>query len=279
MKNIAKTVVAIAAVCSVASPLQAAEGVLMLEKTVAGATTRSSMIQIERDRMRAELTGPTGDVQIVVFDGPGQVLRIISVPRKSYVEMTKADADRMAAQSAAVLAAIKEKIANMPPEERGKVEALMPQFGMAGGGLLAKPEYRRAGTDKVGRWACDKYEGFRNGKKVSEICTVEPKALGLTEADFDVTKQVASFFEKMLPQGGDQLVGIGRIETQGFAGIPIRRAAYDGDNVLSISEVTEVKRGNFAASTYEVPEGFQKQTIGRGAGGRQAGAPGAPGTP
>jgi hypothetical protein len=279
MKNIAKTVVAIAAVCSVASPLQAAEGVLMLEKTVAGATTRSSMIQIERDRMRAELTGPTGDVQIVVFDGPGQVLRIISVPRKSYVEMTKADADRMAAQSAAVLAAIKEKIANMPPEERGKVEALMPQFGMAGGGLLAKPEYRRAGTDKVGRWACDKYEGFRNGKKVSEICTVEPKALGLTEADFDVTKQVASFFEKMLPQGGDQLVGIGRIETQGFAGIPIRRAAYDGDKVLSISEVTEVKRGNFAASTYEVPEGFQKQTMGRGAGGRQAGAPGAPGAP
>jgi hypothetical protein len=279
MKNIAKTVVAIAAVCSVASPLQAAEGVLMLEKTVAGATTRSSMIQIERDRMRAELTGPTGDVQIVVFDGPGQVLRIISVPRKSYVEMTKADADRMAAQSAAVLAAIKEKIANMPPEERGKVEALMPQFGMAGGGLLAKPEYRRAGTDKVGRWACDKYEGFRNGKKVSEICTVEPKALGLTEADFDVTKQVASFFEKMLPQGGDQLVGIGRIETQGFAGILIRRAAYDGDKVLSISEVTEVKRGNFAASTYEVPEGFQKQTMGRGAGGRQAGAPGAPGAP
>ncbi len=128
-----------------------------------------------------------------------------------------------------------------------------------------RPEYRRAGSDKVGKWACDKYEGFRNGKKVSEVCTVEPKALGLTEADFDVTKQVASFFEKMLPQGVDQLVGIGKVETQGFAGIPIRRAAYDGDKVLSISEVTDVKRENFAASTYEVPAGFQKQTMGRGA--------------
>ena len=274
-----KCIVALAAVCSVASPLQAAEGVLMLEETVSGANTRSSMIQIERDRMRAELTGTTGEVQIVVFDGPQQVLRIISVPRKSYVEMTKADADRMAAQSAAVLAAIKEKVANMPAEERGKMEALMSQFGMAGGGLLAKPEYHRAGSDKVGKWACDKYEGFRNNKKVSEVCTVEPKALGLTEADFEVTKQVASFFEKILPQGGDQFVGIGRVETHGFAGIPIRRAAYDGDKVLSTSEVTDVKRGNFAASTYEVPEGFKKQMMGRGAGGRQAGAPGAPGAP
>ena len=279
MNKIAKTIVAVAAVCGVSSPLQAAEGVLMLEKTVSGTTTRSSQIQVERDRMRAELTGPTGEVQIVVFDGPQQVLRMISVPRKSYSEMTKADADRMGAQLAAAMAAMKEKMASMPPEQRAKMEALMAQLGTGPAGTPVRPEYRRAGSDKVGKWACDKYEGFRNGKKVSEVCTVEPKALGLTEADFDVTKQVASFFEKMLPPGGEQLVGIGRIEKQGFAGIPIRRAAYDGDKVLSISEVTDVKRENFAASTYEVPEGFQKQTMGRGAGGRQAGPPSAPGAP
>jgi len=259
------------------SPLQAAEGILILEKTVAGSSTRSSQIQIERDRMRAELTGAAGEVQIVVFDGPGQVLRIISVPRKSYSEMTKADADRMGAQVAAAMAVMKDKIANMPPEQRAKMEAMISQVGggPAGpvGGPGGRPEYRRAGSDKVGKWACDKYEGFRNGKKISEVCTVEPKALGLTEADFDVTKQVAAFFEKMLPQGVDQLVGVGRVETQGFAGIPIRRAAYDGDTVVSISEVTDVRRENFAASTYEVPAGFQKQTMGRGAGGRQAGTP------
>lgn len=274
MHSIAKTIVSVAAVCSVSSPLQAAEGVLILEKTVVGSNTRSSEIQIEHDRMRAEMTGPTGDVQIVVFDGPQQVLRLISMPRKSYSEMTKADADRIGAQMATAMAVMKDKIANMPPEQRAKWEALMSQVGAGPVGAAGgRPEYRRAGSDKVGKWACDKYEGFRNGKKVSEVCTVEPKALGLTEADFDVTKQVASFFEKMLPQGSDQLVGVGRIETQGFAGIPIRRAAFDGDKVLSLSEVTDVKRGNFAASTYEVPEGFQKQTMGRGAGGRQAGAP------
>jgi len=276
MNNTAKTIVAIAALCAVASPLQAAEGVLILEKTVMGTNTRSTQIQIERDRMRAELTGTGGEVQIVVFDGSEQVLRLISMPRKSYSEMTKADADRMGAQLAAAMAAMKDKIASMPPEQRAKVEALMSQLGAPGpvGGPGGRPEYRRAGSDKVGKWACDKYEGFRNGKKVSEVCTVDPKVLGLTESDFDVTKQVASFFEKMLPQGVDQLVGVGRVDTQGFAGIPIRRIAYDGDKVVTISEVTDVKRDNFAASTYEVPAGFQKQAIGRGIGvGRSAGAP------
>ena len=132
MSNIAKTIVALAIVCSVASPLQAAEGILIVEKTVVGSSTRSSQVQIERERMRAEMTSPSGDVQVVVFDGPEQVLRIISVPRKSYSEMTKADADRMGAQLAAAMAAMKDKIATMPPEQRAKMEALMSQLGTAG---------------------------------------------------------------------------------------------------------------------------------------------------
>ena len=60
MSNIAKTIVALAAVCGVASPLQAAEGILIVEKTVTGSSTRSSQVQIERERMRAEMTEPLG---------------------------------------------------------------------------------------------------------------------------------------------------------------------------------------------------------------------------
>ena len=274
MNSIAKTTAALLAICCAASPVQAAEGFLIVEKTVTGTATRTSQIQIEHDRMRAEMTGPAGETQVVVFDGPQQVLRIISVDRKAYSEMTKADADRMGAQVAATMAAMKDKIASMPPEQRAKVEALMSRLGGAApaGAPGGRPEYRRAGTDKVGKWTCDKYEGFRSGEKVAEVCTVEPKALGLAEADFDVTKQVGAFFEKMLPQGVDQIVGVGKLETQGFAGIPIRRITYNGGKVQSASEVTDVRRDNFAASTYDPPAGFQKQALVRGGPGRQ-GAP------
>jgi hypothetical protein len=261
----AKAAVAIAAVCSMASSLQAAEGFLMVETTVAGPVTRTSRVQLEPGRMRTEMTGPAGEKQIIVFDGTQQVLRMISVDKKSYTEMTKADADRAGEQVGAALAAMNEKLAKMPPEQQAKLKEMLARQGGAarGAGATAKPEYRRAGTDKVGKWTCDKYEGFRNGEKVSELCTVDPKTLGLTPADFEVSKQVAAFFRAMLPQGEDQLVGIGTIETQGFAGVPVRRIRYNGGKVQATSEVTEARRDTFDAASYEVPAGFQKQALGR----------------
>ena len=263
MHIIAKTVVAVVVAGSCASPLQAAEGVLIVERTVAGATTRTSQMQIERDRMRAEMTGPNGET-IVVFDGPQQVMRMISVDRKTYTEMTKADADRMGAQVGAAMAGMKEKLASMPPEQRAKVEAMMARIGGAGAVTgAAKPEYRRAGSDKVGKWTCEKYEGFRNGEKISEVCTVDPKVLGLTMADFEISKQVGAFFEKILPQAADQLFAMGTPEAQGFSGVPVRRINFSGGNVQSTSELTDVRRQTFPESSYDVPAGFQKQTMGR----------------
>jgi hypothetical protein len=263
MKFTARVIVAIVVVCAFASPLRAAEGFLMVEKTVMATGTRTSQVQIEHDRMRAEMTGSGGDTQIVIFDGPQQVLRVISVGRKTYTEMTKADIDRMGSQLSSAMAGMKEKIAQMPPEQRAQAEAAMARLGGPGAGAAvpSKPEYRRVGTDKVANWTCDKYEGFRNGEKIAEVCTVEPKALGFTAADFEIGKQVAAFFKQMLPMSDEQLIGIGTIEAQGFSGIPVRRVRYNAGKVLATSEVTSVTRETFAASTYEVPEGFQKQTI------------------
>lgn len=259
----AAAALAVAGFC--ASPLHAAEGVLIVERTVAGDTTRTSQMQIERERMRAEMTAPSGGTQIVIFDGPQQVMRMISVDRKTYTEMTKADADRMGAQVGAAMAGMKEKLASLPPEQRAKMEAMMARVGGAGAmmGGAAKPEYRRAGTDKAGKWTCDKYEGFRNGEKISEVCTVDPKALGLTMADFEISKQVAAFFEKMLPQAADQIFAMGTPEAQGFSGVPVRRINYSGGKVQSTSELTDVRRQTFPDSSYDVPAGFQKQTMGR----------------
>ena len=263
MSIITRCAIAAVAVAGFASPLLAAEGLLLVEKTVTGTTTRNSQIQLERDRLRADITGPSGDSQIATFDGPQQVLRIINVSRKSYTEMTKADVDRMGAQLGGAMAALKEKLATMPPEQRAKVEAMMGRAGAVamGTATVARPEYRRTGTDKVGKWTCDKYEGFTNGTKVSEVCTVDPKTLGLTPADFEISKQVSTFFQKIVPQGMDQILGVGTLETQGYVGVPIRRIRYAGSEVRSTSEVVEVKRQTFAASTYEVPAGFTRQTM------------------
>jgi hypothetical protein len=254
-----KTVAAVVCFSSFASPLLAAEGFLMVEKTVSGTTERITNVQVEPQRMRAEMTNAAGATQIVLFDSQQQVLRIINMANKSYTELTKADADRIGAQVSAAMEGMKEKLAQMPPEQRAKMEAMMARIGGAPGATPQKPDFRPAGKDMVGKWECDKYEGFRNNEKVTEVCTVDPKVLGLTPADFEVSKQVAAFFQKMVPIATDQIVGIGTIETQGFNGIPVRRSTYRQGKVVSTSEVVKVGRQNFPASSYEVPEGFTKQ--------------------
>ena len=259
IRNIAAAVFVIG---SVASPLHAAEGFLIVQQTTTGTTTRKTEVQIERERMRAEIEGAPGGSRIVTFDGPQQILRIINVEGKSYTEMTKADADRVGAMVNAMMANMKEKIAKLPPEQRAKIEASMGPAGLIPG--TVKPEFRRAGTDMVGKWTCDKYEAFRNEQKVMEVCAVDPKTLGLTPADFEISKPFAAFFEKVAPQGAHQIVDVGTIERHGYNGVPVRRVIYRSGNVLATSDVIDVRRQSFDASSYDPPAGFRKQELGAG---------------
>ena len=88
-----------AAFCLLTHPLLAADGILIVEKSTTGTTTRTSQAQIEKTRMRSESAGPNGTV-IMTFDGAAEVLRTIDMQKKTYTEMTKADVDRMGAQMA-----------------------------------------------------------------------------------------------------------------------------------------------------------------------------------
>ena len=120
---------------------------------------------------------------------------------------------------------MQEQMKNMPPEARARMEAMMKGRGMAPAGS-APITYAKIGTDKVGKWTCDKYEGSRDGEKVSELCTVPPATLGFTPGDFEVTKQMAEFFAKLVPQGGDQMFRIGTATANGFSGVPVRTVTF-----------------------------------------------------
>jgi len=248
----------VVALCALASPLFAADGVLVVERTTSGTDTRTSQIQIEAQRMRAE-TNTGGRVQTVIFDGTTQVLWIIDNTRKSYMEMTKADADKMGGQMSAMMAQMQEQLKNMPPAARAQMEAMMKGRGMPGPGAIAKTEYRRSGADQVGKWTCAKYDGFRNNEKTSEVCTVDPKELGFSEADFAVSRQLAEFFRAIVPQNAD-LFSIGTPEAQGYSGVPVRRINAVGPG-QTVSEIVEVKRETFPDSLFVVPAGFQRQAM------------------
>jgi len=239
----------------------AENGIVIVQKTSAGSGQMINQVQIARSRMRVEMADGSGSPRAFIFDAARQVMVIVNPERKSYNEITKADIDRLATQ-------VQDMMAKVPPEMRAKVEAMMKGRGM-GVATPATTEYRRAGTDKTARWTCDKYDGYQDGQKSSEICTVDPGVLGLAAADFAVTQQFVEFFEKLMPQAAGHVFGLGQMQAQGVSGFPVKSSSTSGGRTIT-SEVTDVSRQTFEDSLFAAPPGFQKESFpGMGGRGRQ----------
>ena len=58
------------ALCLTAAPVLAADGIMIVQQTTVGARTRTTQVQIEKERMRTEVEGTNGQKQVIVFDGP-----------------------------------------------------------------------------------------------------------------------------------------------------------------------------------------------------------------
>jgi hypothetical protein len=242
----------------------AAQGVVVVERTTTAGTTRTSQIQMTPQRIRTDLA-VNGQNQTVIFDGANQVLYLVDVERKTYSELTKAEADQLGAQLAGMMAQAQQMLQGLPPEQRAQIEAMVRGRGlpMPGAAGPAKAQYRKGAPHRVGRWTCDQYEMMQSDQKVGELCTVPPQALGLTPADFAVSRQLATFLQALIPQAGDAVFQLGSVDGQGFSGVPVKRST----NVLgqeTVSELESVRRQDLPDTLFAVPEGFQKQPLGAG---------------
>jgi hypothetical protein len=263
MKAIVRIFSCAGALCLLAGAAAADDGVLVVQKLTSGtgaATTHQ--IQIEPHRMRSESSGARGESMVMVFDGTRQVMLTINDTAKTYTEITRADLDA----AGSMMSQMEAQLKNMPPQQRAQIEALMKGRGAAA--APAKIQYKKTGTDTVGKWTCDKYEGSRDGHKVQELCTVDPKVLGFGAADFAVTKELAAFFQSVMPAQAMQTFHIGTVEEQGFSGVPVRTTTFVGAQTMT-QEITDVRRQSFSDATFQVPAGYEKKPspfAGRGRG-------------
>ena len=241
----------------------AAPGVVLAQTVTTNGTPTKSEVQVTRQRMRADIDSPNGR-QTVIFDGAKQVLYMINTARKSYVEMTKAEADQFGARMSGMMAQATKMLESMPPAQRAQMEAMMKGRGMSTTGATAKAEYVKGGTQKVGKWICDLYEMRTDGKRTGEVCTVSPQTLGLTAADFAVTRQMADFMRALSPQASDSVFQIGRPEEEGFSGLPVRRVSTVVGREV-ITEITDTRRQEVPDAAFTVPTAFTKQAFGDGA--------------
>ena len=250
-----QTLMCAAVIGAVGAPLHAGDGVLIVQRTTSGDTVQTHEVQIEKTRMRVELD-IAGTRQVVIFDAAKQVMDLVNVDLRAYREVTKGEIERMADQTAQV----QTMMSGLPGAQREQMQELLgegPAASAAGVGVN-KTEYRRAGTERVGQWTCNRYQGYQNGQKISEVCTVDPKVLGFSPDEFDVTRQVADLLQKLVPQTSAQVFRIGRAQDHGFAGIPVKSVVTIAGRPMTV-ELIKATHESFPDALFVVPAGFQKQ--------------------
>ena len=227
------------------------------------ATTK---LRVESDRIRIEMDGD-GRSDVMIFRGDRQVMWMIDHKAKVYREMTKADIGRLGNRASEIRAMMQEQLKNMPPERRQMGEKMMKSkmSGMGGAPQPAKTEYTKvASGQEVNQWTCDKYEGIREGQKRREVWTAAPGQLGLDMSDFKVMQQMGEFFKGFSQFGNEAPFRVGSEAAQqekDYTGVPVRQIFYQGGRPISKTEIKEVRREDFDASLFEIPEGYKKQKM------------------
>lgn len=222
----------------------------------------TARMHLAKDRIRIEQDESSGK-HVLLFDAVKQTFWMIDVNKQTYIELTKEDMEQARTQMDTAMSAMREQLKNLPPEQRQRVEEMMQGRGEATTPGVAPLQYRKVGTDQVARWTCDKYEGYQNNQKRREACTIAPEQLGLTPQDFAVVQQFADTMSRMSPMGTERMAGLPTKADATLLGFPIRMLSLRDGQPASSWEVTDVQREVLPAAAFQVPAGFQKDSLGQ----------------
>jgi hypothetical protein len=237
----------------------------------------STSIYVEADRIKVVTPEHT-----MIYRADLNRVWVIEPQRRSYMEMTPETMQRMAGQMAgataqmgAAQAQMQARLAQLPPEQRAQIEALMAGRGLGGppgaraGGPPAPPQiaYIKAGNSKtVGNWRCDVYRKTTNGEREEDVCLAPITAAGLSAADFQVLDRLSTFMAPMMSSPmmprTDYMGWNAMNKAVGFQAVPLDTVTYVGGKPDAQETVTKIDRTTIPASTFELPAGLSKQEMG-----------------
>ena len=239
---------------------QSADGIFMTQRVTSAGGPLTIRTQLTATRTRTETAGPNGVLNVTIFDGSRQVLYLVDPAQKTYMEMTKADVERLSAQMPGAAAQVQAQIEKLPPAQRAQMEAMMKGV-----------QHTRTGSDTVGRWTCETYDLTMSGQKIGEVCNVNPSALGFRATDFDAMLQMGAFYSAMAPLMPAQLAGTSGIGQPASSDFAVRTVLMVPGGTMT-TELIEAGREALPDSLFAVPAGFTKQDLPAAMGGRGAGA-------
>jgi len=240
-------------------PVQAGVLVKSMENSDQTDVNMETLMYIDQDNLRIEINEMDNN-QLIIFRGDKNVFWVINNDDKTYIEMTQKDLENLKAQMDNMQKMMAEQMKNMPEEQRKMMEQMMPSA--AGPAKKTKTVYeKKSGMEKVGKWTCDHYESFQNGKKSGELWTASWDALGLKRSDMSAFKKMADFFE-VISQDANEFMKLGSEEWEkemGISGVPVRWIDFQDGQQKIKGEITEITKQQINPSLFELPAGYEKE--------------------
>ncbi len=195
---------------------------------------------------------PTGeDREIMIVRLDKEIVYTVNPKDKTYSEMTFAELEKFVQQAMSKsdekMAAFREKMKNMPEEQRKMMEKMMGDK-MPGQAKEGSLDVKNAGEKKtIGGYSCTRYVVSREGKEQMEFWTTKDvKAFDSMRKDFEEYTKRMSAMNPMIGKG--YFEAIRKIE-----GFPMETKMGD-----IVSDVTKIEKRSIPASEFEVPAGYTK---------------------
>lgn len=216
----------------------------------------STVIRLEKDKARIDMA--RNPETYMIYRGDKGLFWTVNEKKKAYVEMTGKDIEAMRAKLDEAKKKMEAQMKNMPPEQKKMMEDMLAKMS-PGASQASRTTYRKIGDGgKVGGWPTVKYEGDRDGAKVSEVWTTAPEKLGIKEGDVQVLKDMAKFFGKFSQGLSDMIAN----KENGLDGVPVKSIVYMEGKARFESELKSVKKEEIPASLFQVPSGYALQKSG-----------------
>jgi hypothetical protein len=264
---------------------------LTFERKNSSGETGTAVMMFEPGHIRSDGMGGGGPrggggrSGSMIFDAAAKKIVMIDPEKKTYHELTEAEAKAMKERMDGMKAQMAEQLKNMPPEQRKQMEERLNRMG-AGGAVEIK--YDSLGKKKkIAGFDCEMYKVTVGTFSSSEAC-IAPWSSNL------VTKAEAEQFRKSFADLEKTFSGLSAMRSSDWSkapGIPIEQTHLGQDGKPEwTTTLKSISRGSIPTSQFQVPAGFTKQDMpmmGRGMGpggphggpGGPHGGPGGPGGP
>ena len=189
-----------------------------------------SVIEVKGHMVR--ISAP-GQPDYMLFDTKRDVAIHVSSANGQYMEIDRASmaamADsvaRMQKEMAPQMAQMRERLKNLPPQQRAMIEQQMG--GRVDlGAMEAKPAGKvttvKRGSDKIAGFKCQRYDVMNGKAQVADVCVASDAGAGMSKADFSTVSAATRFMRDMAAGAQKMSAGMGapQLSMGDVKGVPV----------------------------------------------------------